>query len=42
MDLPAYQLAKLQVLQNTAARVVSLTRKYDHITPVLESPLVTG
>ena len=40
--LPAYQLAKLQVLQNTAARVVSLTRKYDHITPVLESPLVTG
>ena len=35
--LPAYQLAKLQVLQNTAARVVSLTRKYDHITPVLES-----
>ena len=35
--LPAYQLAKLQVLQNTAARVVSLTRKYDHITPVLQS-----
>ena len=35
--LPAYQLAKLQVLQNTAAHVVSLTRKYDHITPVLES-----
>ena len=35
--LPAYQLAKLQVLQNTAARVVSLTKKYDHITPVLES-----
>ena len=35
--LPAYQLAKLQVLQNTAVRVVSLTRKYDHITPVLES-----
>ena len=35
--LPVYQLAKLQVLQNTAARVVSLTRKYDHITPVLES-----
>ena len=35
--LLAYQLAKLQVLQNTAARVVSLTRKYDHITPVLES-----
>ena len=34
---PAYQSAKLQVLQNTAARVVSLTRKYDHITPVLES-----
>ena len=31
------RLAKLQVLQNTVARVVSLTRKYDHITPVLES-----
>ena len=29
-------LDKLQRLQNTAARIVSLTKKYDHITPVLK------
>lgn len=28
-------LAKLQRVQNTAARIVSGSRKYDHITPVL-------
>ena len=27
--------AKLQQLQNSAARIVSRTRKYEHITPVL-------
>jgi len=32
-----YQIHRLQVLQNTAARTISLTLKYDHITPVLES-----
>ena len=29
-------LKKLQLIQNTAARVLSKTRKYDHITPVLK------
>ena len=28
-------IAKLQRLQNNAARIVSRTRKYEHITPVL-------
>ena len=28
-------IAKLQRLQNSAARIVSRTRKYEHITPVL-------
>ena len=27
--LPAYQIYKLQLLQNTAARIVTLTRKYN-------------
>ena len=35
--LSAYQINKLQLLQNTAARIATLTRKYDHITPVLQS-----
>ena len=29
-------LDKLQLIQNNAARIVSLRRKYDHITPVLQ------
>ena len=29
------QLKKLQYFQNTAARIVTQTRKFDHITPVL-------
>ena len=33
----AYQLSKLQRLQNAASRVVSRTKKYEHITPVLKS-----
>ena len=35
--LLAYQIPKLQVLQNTAASIISFTRKYNHITPVLKS-----
>lgn len=35
--LPTCQLQRLQRVQNTAARVVSRTRKTDHITPVLKS-----
>ena len=33
--LPESQTAKLQRIQNSAARLVSLSRKYDHITPIL-------
>ena len=33
--LPESQIAKLQRIQNSAARLVSLSRKYDHITPIL-------
>lgn len=33
--LPDKELAKLQRMQNTAARVITRTRKQDHITPVL-------
>ena len=29
------QVKKLQYVQNTAARIISRTRKFDHITPVL-------
>ena len=33
--LPKYQLNRLQLIQNTAARIATLTKKYDHVTPVL-------
>ena len=33
--LPESQISKLQRIQNSAARLVTLTRKYDHITPIL-------
>ena len=29
------QLRKLQYVQNTAARIITQTRKFDHVTPVL-------
>ena len=35
--LSAYKLNRLQLLQNTAARIVTLTRKFDRISPVLYS-----
>ncbi len=35
--LPKCVLEKLQYLQNSAARLLSGTRKYDHITPVLKT-----
>ena len=34
-DLPARTLCHLQRVQNMAARIVTKTRKHDHITPVL-------
>ena len=43
---PKGQLQKLQRVQNAAARLVTNTRKYAHITPVLKSlhwlPVVTA
>ncbi len=33
--VPKCHLRKLQVLQNSAARLVTFTRKFDHISPVL-------
>ena len=35
--LPQNQLSRLQKLQNAAARIVSLTPKRSHITPILQS-----
>ena len=34
-NLPSYLIAKLQKVQNAAARLVTGTSKYDHISPVL-------
>ena len=31
-----HHLKKLQLVQNAAARVLTMTRKYDHITPILK------
>ena len=33
--LPKHQIQRLQYVLNSAARIVSLTRKYDHITPIM-------
>ena len=37
VGLPASSIAPLQRIQNTAARLVTLTKRSDHITPVLQS-----
>jgi len=37
IGLPDSQLNRLQRIQNNAARVVSKTKKFDHISPVLKS-----
>ncbi len=34
---PASSIHKLQMVQNAAARVLTRSRKYDHITPILQS-----
>ncbi len=34
---PASSINKLQILQNAVARVLTRSRKYDHITPILQS-----
>ena len=33
--IPAYMINKLQTIQNAAARIVTFTKKTEHITPVL-------
>ena len=33
--LPKHMISRLQSVQNTAARIVTLTKKFDHITLVL-------
>ncbi len=33
----AYSINKLQIVQNAAAGVLTRSRKYDHITPILQS-----
>ena len=35
INLPNYQLKRLQKIQNNAARCLTNTSKYDHITPIL-------
>ncbi|XP_030853203.1 uncharacterized protein LOC115929122 [Strongylocentrotus purpuratus] len=37
INLPSSHLTKLQHIQNTAARLLTRTRKYEHITPILRS-----
>ena len=37
LNLSQTHLSKLQRLQNAAARIVTLSKKYTHITPILES-----
>ncbi|KAI5085967.1 hypothetical protein C0J45_23075, partial [Silurus meridionalis] len=34
---PALLINKLQLVQNAAARVLTRSRKYDHITPIFSS-----
>ena len=34
-NIPKYVLNKLQFVQNAAARLITCSRKYDHITPIL-------
>ena len=34
--LPQYQIKKLQYVHNAAARLLTRTGKYEHITPILE------
>ena len=36
--LPVVTVAKFQRLQNSAARLISLTSRFHHITPVMKSP----
>ena len=37
INLPEYQIQRLQRLQNSAARLITLTRRSSHITPIIHS-----
>ena len=37
LHLPDYLIDRLQRIQNSAARLVTLTRKHEHITPILQN-----
>ena len=37
LNLPAYHITKLKVIQNNMARAVTSKRKFDRITPTLRS-----
>ena len=37
INLPSSHLAPLQHIQNTAARLITRTRKHEHITPIIRS-----
>ena len=36
LGLPSHEIRKIQIIQNSAASFVTKTRKYDHITPMLQ------
>lgn len=38
MEYPQFLIDRLQNVKNTAARVVTLTKKHDHIETVLKQP----
>ncbi|KAG1677117.1 Pre-mRNA-splicing factor ATP-dependent RNA helicase PRP16 [Nymphon striatum] len=37
LHLPDHLIVRLQRIQNSAARIVTLTRKHEHITPILQT-----
>ena len=39
--LPNYQEKKLQHVQNAAALLISLSRKHEHITPIVKSSMAS-
>ena len=35
-NIPEYELARLQSIQNCAAKTITCKRKFDHVTPILK------
>ena len=35
-NTPSYLIKKLQLVQNTAAKLITRSRKYDHVTPIFK------